>query len=88
MEPREDLDQLQLVVEIRVEPEHVRPVAMALERPVTLQELALRADVAGVLAFQERGADATQLVVGDVRDGTLVQHVAPRHDRARQARAA
>jgi hypothetical protein len=27
---REDLDQLQLVIEVRLEPRHVRPVAMAI----------------------------------------------------------
>jgi hypothetical protein len=51
---------------------------MALERPVALRERGLRADVGGVPALQERRADPRQLVLGNVRHGALVQHVAPR----------
>ncbi len=60
-------------------------MAMGLEQPVALRELCRGADVRGAVTSQEVGADAAQLGVGDIWHRPLVQHVAPRHDRVRQA---
>ena len=86
-EPRQDLDQLELVVEVRLEPQDVG-AGVRLERPVALGQLLDGAEIGGERAGEEPRPDAPQLVVGDRGHGPLVQRVAPREDRALHARRA
>ena len=72
-EPGEDLRELQLVVEVGLEPEHVAAVAVGLERRVAGLELRQRP-----LRAEKPGPHAAQLCVAGRGHRALVQHVAPR----------
>ena len=72
-EPGEDLRELQLVVEVGLEPEHVAAVAVGGERRVAGLELRQRP-----LDAEEPGPHAAQLRVAGRGHRALVQHVAPR----------
>ena len=86
-EHREDLDDLQLVVEVGLEPQHEVAGAVLRERAVAPLELGERPDVVGVLAREEARADPAQLGVRDVGHRALVEHVAPREHRVGEAGA-
>ncbi len=86
-EHREDLDDLQLVVEVGLEPQHEVARAVLRDRAIALLELRQRADVGGVLPREEARADPAQLGVGHGGHGALVEHVAPREDRVGEAGA-
>ena len=78
-ELRQDLNELQLVVQIGFEPQHVLTVAEVLQQPVTGRELGQRADVTGTHSAQEVGTNPAQLDIGHRRNRPLMQDVAPRH---------
>ena len=50
VEPRDDLDQLQLIVEIGFEPQHIVTVAVGLQNAVALGELLRGPDIRRLLA--------------------------------------
>ena len=80
-EPVENLDELELVVEVGLVPEHELFVRRGLlQDPIALRQvrerlLVLRPARVG----KEAGASLAKLLVGEAgRDGALVQHVTPR----------
>ena len=81
-EPSEDLRDLQLVVEIGLEPQQVVPLARGREGGVALLEGApLRLEPSPVVGLgEEARADGAQLRVADVGHRALVKDVAPHDD--------
>ena len=74
----EDFGDLQLVIQVRLEPQHVLPVAAGLQGLVPLGELAHRLGALdAVVAGQVVGPDPAQLGRRDLGHRPLVQDVAP-----------
>lgn len=88
-QPGEDLRELELVVEVGLEPEDVLAVAAGGELAVTRLEVAPRPlDGRRVGANEEARADRAQLGVVDVRDRPLMERVAPDDEARGEARRA
>lgn len=78
-----DLRELQVVVQVGLEPQHdLRVLRVLGDAAVTVAQLRQRRQLVGPAAGREvRGAHAHQLVRAEARrHRTVVQHVAPRHD--------
>ena len=88
---RQRLQQLQLVVEVVLEPEHdvaARCESVRVEPVAPLERLQQRALGAPAALAQEARTDDPQLLLRDRRHRTLVQHVLPREHGPAEARLA